>query len=221
MQVLDDAGFEAQHIIALSSRKSESMVKKYATKCPDSKKCEMCQTLQNQLLPTGQKIPKLKTTATVSSPLDPLPVNFDLTQWNNDDDKLFMQFVQQNQHLLTDDNIKENTPQEENPLDQQLVPVTKNTVELVKKPQEKTVQNAQQNLLQNMSNTCFNMPVLPKMFFPGSNVTINYNFSKWKGEETPENIDMNPNCFQEILWKCTVQNAQNCHQSNHSDLTSH
>ena len=51
MQVLDDAGFEARHIIALSSHKSESTVKKYATKCPDSKKREMCKTLQNQLPP--------------------------------------------------------------------------------------------------------------------------------------------------------------------------
>lgn len=38
MQILDNAGFEARHIIALSSHKSESTIKKYATRCPLGKK---------------------------------------------------------------------------------------------------------------------------------------------------------------------------------------
>ncbi len=74
MQTLDDAGYEAHHIIALSSHKSESTVKKYATKCPDEKKHQMCGTLQNQLIPA--KKPK-ETPAP-----DPLPANFDLLEWD-------------------------------------------------------------------------------------------------------------------------------------------
>ena len=48
---LDRAGFEACHIIQLSTHKSESTIKEYAPKCSDSKKKEMFDSLSNAMLP--------------------------------------------------------------------------------------------------------------------------------------------------------------------------
>ena len=61
---LNDSGYEACHILAVSSHKSESAIKAYATKCPDTKKRQMCETLAGKLL---IKKPKIEATSTVTS----------------------------------------------------------------------------------------------------------------------------------------------------------
>ena len=45
---LDNAGFEARHIMQLSSHKNEATIKEYSVKCPDNKKREMCESLSGQ-----------------------------------------------------------------------------------------------------------------------------------------------------------------------------
>ena len=50
-QTLDDHDFEARHITALSSHKSESTIKEYATKCSESKKREMFEILSSTIQP--------------------------------------------------------------------------------------------------------------------------------------------------------------------------
>ena len=42
---LDNSGFEARHITALSGHKAESTVKEYAVQCPENKKKEMFNAL--------------------------------------------------------------------------------------------------------------------------------------------------------------------------------
>ena len=58
-------GYEAHHIIALSSHKNENTIKDYATTCPESKKKDMFQTLTTAMAPKFKKIAP-KPTATVS-----------------------------------------------------------------------------------------------------------------------------------------------------------
>ena len=49
IETLDNAGFEARHIIKLTSHKSESTVKEYARKCPENKRKAMFQSLSNAM----------------------------------------------------------------------------------------------------------------------------------------------------------------------------
>ena len=63
---LDNAGFEGRHIIQLSSHKSESTIKEYSTKCPESKRKEMFESLSEAMTPY-QKRKKLTPAATVST----------------------------------------------------------------------------------------------------------------------------------------------------------
>ena len=42
---LDTEGFEARHIMAVSSHKSEQSIKSYAAKCPENKRKEMFDAL--------------------------------------------------------------------------------------------------------------------------------------------------------------------------------
>ena len=55
ISMLDKDGFEAHHIMALSSHKSESTIKEYAVKCPDSKRKAMFNSLSNALVPEPEK----------------------------------------------------------------------------------------------------------------------------------------------------------------------
>ena len=66
---LDAAGFEARHIMAMSGNRSESSIKKYAVKCPDSKKREMSNVFSDNMT----KRQKTQPTATVSVPPPPPP----------------------------------------------------------------------------------------------------------------------------------------------------
>ena len=82
---LDKSGFEACHIIALSSHKSEATIKEYSVVCPSNKRKEMFESLNSALVPKTKKNPATVTSA--SSPLPELTVQdvkqnlpyFDLT----------------------------------------------------------------------------------------------------------------------------------------------
>ena len=168
---LDDNGFEARHITAISSHKNESTIKTYSTKCPEKKKREMYEALNAAVVP---KKAKINAPATVSKPPAPqdnfptinmdhllpqenmeiaenqkqnsakLPPTFELMPFEDDeDDDFLLQYLH------------------ENPSENALVPVTKAV-----------------NITTSNNTMATSMPIVPKMFFPNSNVTINYNFSK-------------------------------------------
>ena len=59
ISTLDKAGFEARHIMALSSHKNESTIKEYSTVCPDVKRKEMFDSLSDAM---KNKKPKMAST---------------------------------------------------------------------------------------------------------------------------------------------------------------
>ena len=166
---LDTSGFGARHITAISSHKNESTIKTYSAKCPENKRKEMYQALNESVVPKKKK----KIAETVSKPpkegnlgtinvqhlqeldmnannnnanTDPLPANFDLVPFEFDeDDQAIMEYLRK-------------FPEDEAaslPIDEPKKQVTTNNTTMMS-----------------------SMPVVPKMYFPHSNVTINYNFSK-------------------------------------------
>ncbi len=173
MQTLDDAGLKACHIISLSSHKSESTVKKYATKCPEQKKCQMSEALNEKL----HKKKKGMETPPPPPPEAPEPFNshFDLLEFDAEDNKLLEKFLNANQEIL--DNSENILPQpEETALvpcpDKQSAAIPVQGTSTPHPPEQQMQQNIQQNIASR-----FSMPVIPKMYFPGSNI-ISYNFEK-------------------------------------------
>ena len=61
---LDECGFEARHIQAVSGHKSENTVRCYSKNCPDVKKRQMSTALSGAIPPKHPKI----ATATISKP---------------------------------------------------------------------------------------------------------------------------------------------------------
>ena len=181
---LDKEGFEACHIIKLSSHKSESTVKEYSTKCPENKWKEMFDSLTNAMHP---KQKKAKTVAKPPSPKqasnapsnididihdikDNLP-RFDLQEiydFDTIDHSLLVQ-------IITEETDKENSNKKTN---QQVATTPQGIHQMaINSPKNSAIQQQTQQI-----NNQFNMPPqfhFPGMFFPNSNVTINYNFGKW------------------------------------------
>ena len=177
ISTLDAAGFEGRHIIKLSSHKSESTIKDYSRKCPDNKRKEMFDSLNQALGHKHRKIENKSPAATVSVPLptneiqindikENLP-NFNIVPF---DDFQTIDDAELANIILDAEQLTGTSPQTTKQTDAQLVPT--NTV-----PQlpASTTSNFQTTL-----NTINNNPIprVPYMYFPHSNVTINYNFPK-------------------------------------------
>ena len=182
ISTLDSARFEARHIMALSSHKNECTIKEYSTTCPEIKRKEMFDSLSDAIKPKSPKIPKIKASATVTKQDDiPTPnpnfdINFDLPKdlvdiadstlqeiddFNTIDDEALA-------HLMSDYDNKNTNNNNPNKTD------TTN-VTLAVTNSKTQVNNINQNTPQtNIQRT----PKMPFMFFPNSNVTINYNFGK-------------------------------------------
>ena len=170
---LDKSGFEARHIIAVSSHKSETTIKEYSENCPDEKREEMYEALSKQIVPQ-----KRKATATIPNP-EPLSdlqsdlqndqnikANFDLQHFETDpeEDAILDNFLQQTAHL------------DNNSFMQQFDKNTNNESQIV--PQNTTPPQPQyqanQSITQNFNNAL--KPAFPMMHIQNSNVTVNYNF---------------------------------------------
>ena len=182
---LDRNGFEARHIVAISGHKSEATIREYSIKCPENKRKEMYETLSDHLGCTKKK--KIEPTSTLAkNPQndfhDSMPEmsnenssyrmnittkdinqlkteNFDLLELTNtDDDELLSKYLDENDSIL-----KEHFSN----CDNSTKPTTSNITSVVESRNITNVQNVNPNI-----------PILPRMFFPNSNVTINYNFGK-------------------------------------------
>ena len=175
ISTLDNTGFEARHIISLSSHKNESTIKEYATKCPENKKREMFDSLTNALQPKAKKI-KPSASASIATP----------NKQNNDVDIM---------------DVKENLPTFEiQPIDQfdtiddsvlseilldadKLLPQYNNTVAVNQNSNNNALTSPPQANIQTQVNTInnhshpqvpFNFQRIPQLYFPNSTVTINY-----------------------------------------------
>ena len=170
ISTLDKDGFEARHIAALSSHKNEATIKEYSVKCPETKKREMFASLTNALTPQNKK-QKLPTKPAETAPN---PNNND--SQDTDDKNVIPTF--DIQPLSSFDTIDDD-------LLLQIVRETEQTEQLnqLQTTDKAHVVPAGQNVTNNtqvINQTIPNFPRLPMpaMYFPNSNVTINYNFNK-------------------------------------------
>ena len=160
ISTLDDDGFESRHIMSLSSHKEEACIKEYATKCPEKKRKEMFDSLANKI----QTNPKKIKTVTVSKPTEnkDLPPTFDIEpidDFDTIDNKVLRDLLLDPNAMMTDDsnqNFNNNN-------DSIAVSQANNPNQTI---------NRQINTVNQPINR------FPHMYFPNSNVTINYNIIK-------------------------------------------
>ena len=177
ISTLDGDGFEARHIIALSSHKSEQTIKEYSTKCPEPKRKQMFDSLSNAMLPkTKQKKlnPQAVATVTNSDQNDKQLQDINLN-WPNFDLQPIDDFSTIDDEELANlvyDTTSLETEQKENQ-------TTNNTAVTAYKAQNE-FQLQGLNILQinTQVNTINTTPCMPYLYFPNSNITINYNFGK-------------------------------------------
>ena len=172
ISTLSDSGFEARHIMAISSHKSEATIKEYADKCPKNKHKEMFEVLSDTINVPKHKQPPSATISklpapSVQNPTNPQPqINFNIVDLfpfdeEQDTDDALLKFLETTETQI---NTASNN-------DMQLVPSVQNKSETP--PTTKTqIQTFNQNV-----NSSTNRQFLPMMHFPHSNVTINYNFN--------------------------------------------
>ena len=178
ISTLHNDGFEARHIMTLSSHKSEATIKEYAVKCPDNKRKEMFASLSNALTPKSKQ-PKIahaltnpqkgdenKENPTINDIKQNLP-NFNLQpidDFDTIDDSILANLVYHN-YLLRPENI--NTNYNNQGVASALSPQTAQTPQTI---------NTQVNTI-NQSIPMQHFSCLSQMQFNNSSVTINYNYN--------------------------------------------
>ena len=170
IKTLDNAGFEARHIIQLSSHKSKATIKEYSTKCPETKRKQMFDSLTDAMLPKEKKIKHQSNKSPAEFDIvdvkQNLP-NFDLQEiddFETINDTLLAQILDE-QDKENPNNNTDNSNNNNN----QIQPSVPKQVPMQQNSQFNT-QVINQNIPPNFR--------LPAMYFPHSNVTINYNFGK-------------------------------------------
>ena len=168
---LNEFGYEARHIIAVTGHKSESTVKQYAKKCPESKKREMNESLASKLQPKKVKVTdKQDFDATVQFEKKPNIASAAISvPTKNPDPDTSTDFADKNFQILpmddTDDDllmkVLDEFDKQSNPTNTQVV--TNN------------VQTINTSVMHNQKYPYPN--TMPQMYFPNSTVTINYNFN--------------------------------------------
>ena len=107
---LDEAGYEACHIMHLSSHKSESTIKEYAPKCSEHKKKEMFATLSNAMLPQPKKAKQITATITSETGNDKTPDIQDVKESLPQFDINFLEYDTIDDQVLA--NLLDDLPQE-------------------------------------------------------------------------------------------------------------
>ena len=184
ISTLDNEGFEACHIMSLSSHKSEATIKEYATKCPETKHKQMFNSLSNALLPSSkqQKLQLAAPSATVSKNHDSQNSDSNLAIADIKDNLPKFDLLPIDDFDTIDDHILANLVYDENLLPQDTNTNTNannnNAVAVganVNNPPPQTI-NTQVNSITNNANIP-NLPRLPQMVFNNLSVTINYNYN--------------------------------------------
>ena len=85
MTLLNNQGFEARHICAVSSHKNEAIIRNYTVHCPDTKKREMSESLAAALVLS--KVSKLEDKPEI--PDDPM-----LEEINWDDNEMLVKVLE-------------------------------------------------------------------------------------------------------------------------------
>ena len=197
---LDRAGFEARHIKAVSGHKSDETIKNYAVKCPNIKKREMSDVLSAKL---DIKRPKPKASSTVTTEsttrntdqqaeFPTLNVN-DIVDFvpipNNVDDfdiNQILKVVEEAEKSTEKIPEANKVPQEDTEVRAKTPVTTPSETATVPNPVNITVPPAPlvgyspPNLNSVQVNQGNNYPLVPQMYFPGSNVTINYHINHQK-----------------------------------------
>ena len=175
---LNEEGFEARDIMATTGHKSEASIRSYAKKCPLKKRRLMADALASKFEEKPEKKTKGIPTSTVTSKncdknqavssdklddTDQSLINFELFPDFEDADlvKVLTQIENENKDLV---------PQQEKNV--QLQAIGKLPNDDKQRNQAKTINYS---AVANISNR---NPMMPNMYFPNSNVTINYNFNK-------------------------------------------
>ena len=103
---LDNAGFEARHIKAISGHKSDETIESYAVHCPDAKKREMSDALSEKMKPKKKKLVATPTSTVTKNPEpdEPTMINFnDIVDFvpieNNADDFDIGNIIQEVQEI--------------------------------------------------------------------------------------------------------------------------
>ena len=171
---LNEKGFEARDIMATTGHKSECSIRSYATKCPTTKRRQISDALASPLLDTPErKVPKIvlplqeqnintlqNINETVQEPVFEINDGFDDDIPNEEILKVLTQIENENRELTTS-----NCTTNETPVSTELVQ---------KQDNSKTINVSNVSTVANVNR----YPLMPHMYFPNSNVTINYNFSK-------------------------------------------
>ena len=191
---LDTEGFEASHIVAISGHKSESTIREYSIKCPENKCKQMYSTLVDKMVPPKKakcetivrsedeaippSIPLANSSKTTdqnvtltlnNSDIQQLKTeNFDLLELTDtSDDDLLAKYLDDNDLLIQQQAV---SPPNEN----QIQATTPATISTPTAQEFANVTNVQQSTFKP------SIPILPRMYFSNSHVTINYNFNNQK-----------------------------------------
>lgn len=168
----DESNIAARHICGVSGHKSEETIKCYSRKCPPKKKREMCDILSEKL---NNPVPKKKKT---DANFDTINMeDYDFDDWvpieNNKEDFDLQALIAKLEKVEKENaqgNVSGNTTSAG-----PLVPAQEITPSTNAAPLATPLNNQNQSNVVNFTQAS-NIPVVPKMFFPNSNVTINYNF---------------------------------------------
>ena len=165
---LDEAGIKGRHMVYLSGHKSEYTIKEYTNKVPEKKKGQMYAILADNAGYPAPKVSKTKLNSNVND--EQLENMVAIPQTSNTNQSNNPTFDLSNIDLLEFDEKS----------DQMLVEFLNQNEKLLQVDQPQPLQNQTQNN-QNVQNTMVskptNFPIVPRMYFPHSNVTINYNFN--------------------------------------------
>ena len=181
---LDQEGFEVRHIMVVNSHKSENSIKSYASKCPENKKEQMFDALAKPFAPTNIQ---LNTPTTPSKPeqsnvQNQLPTENATIPLDKHNFELVDLFPNMDEDI-PDDNFLEAIQKIENK-NQKLQPLTKtgnkeNSNQIVLSPHglaQHTAVTTTNSVTSNYIQNVHPAMTVPQMYFPHSNVTINYHF---------------------------------------------
>ena len=167
---LNEMGYEARDIMATTGHKSEASIRSYAKKIPSKKRCAVSDSLASKIVDINKKKQKKEGQETVTSPHQNAADKRDVQDETLDSYEIFPDFEDADLVQVLTQIEKENeqveVPKEEN---------TNKNVAIQQQKSPKTINYS--SMLTNISNVN-RMPHLPQMYFPNSNVTINYNFAK-------------------------------------------